>query len=1343
MTMRIRQRRCEAIVRLIQAHKIAPKRRNDFMQIDFEGMQPMKPPMKTPFSLIPQTVPVRQAQPMGNLIDGEPRVKRHQSIPRFDLFTASVTSLVLASFISLNASATLCSWKGYGGSQDISDGGNWYQNSGGYYNPNPGDDIQFNNTGSGSDCGATGNKRAYDNYGSSYFGNIIAYSCSGGMEWAGNQTACYKFENQDTLSFTATANLQNRTGPDNDLQINPVNGPVYVGNVIIYNNKWLYIYGANTLTVNGVISQSGGTSSMVAGANGATTVILKSANTFSGTTYVNNGTLQASISGTLGSSAVTLGDSGGSAGAALNLDGGLTWDGQTTTVRSGSSGTKTIANTSGTSGTATYNNSLTLNDNATLYANSSGAVTLSGSTLDLQSHTLMVDGSGNSTISGTLQNSSGSGKLVKNGSGTTTLSNTGNSYTGGTTINAGTLSISSDSNLGAVPGSLNTSSITFGAASGQGLNTVLSITADTTLNATRGITIGANGAKLDAGSHTLTISGPIVDGSGNNHLFILAAGNTTLAGNLSGTGDIVKQGSGTLTLNGANNTFGTTTANFYLDNGNVYGANNNAFGSTSGGNGAVTLGADASGNNGATTLLLTSGGISVANPINVRYYSGFNASKTIGGNNTSGTATFTGNLTLNDSVSLTAASSGTVAFNGVIQTGSAGGSPSQSVNGTPGITIVGGGTVSLGNANTYSGPTTVSAGELHVGVNNALPTGTTVTVGGSGTAGTLCLGGNNQQLASIATAGTASSQIIGNDSTSSDSQLTLTGNSTFGGIIKDVIGSGTKKVSLVFNGSGNTLTLSGANTYTGNTTISAGTLALSGSGSIANSPNITVSSGGTFDVSGLTTALTLGSGQTLKASATGANTTGTLTMGSSKGLTLSAGGLAFTAYGGGSTAPLTVASAGSLALNSASVTVTTTTALAAGTYKLIAKSGSATVTGTPGTLTVNGSGVVSGATATLQVVSGELWLYVPGVSSSGTLSAFTTTYGTASTAQSGITVSGTGLSGNLTATAPTGFQVSSDNSTYGTTATFTPSGGSASGTLYVRLAATAAVSGNYNSQNITLTSSGASTVNITTSSSGNTVSPKALSITTPTIASKPYDGAVTAGAVTVGTLSGFVGSETVTATATAVNYSSANVGTYNNVTVTYTLHNGSNGGLAANYSLASGTATGQITANATLTLSVNTNAAADLLKAKVFIAAGLDLGSAVLDSASGATLGSLSTSSTKITYTAGGTAGSDNFNCVVHDSNNVSKDVQVDVTVNNPSASTYSGNLTIRQMDSNTVRVIISGTANVQYKLQHTTSLSGNPTWTDLETFTMPSTGVTNYDLGISYGTEYYRTVLP
>ena len=65
------------------------------------------------------------------------------------------------------------------------------------------------------------------------------------------------------------------------------------------------------------------------------------------------------------------------------------------------------------------------------------------------------------------------------------------------------------------------------------------------------------------------------------------------------------------------------------------------------------------------------------------------------------------------------------------------------------------------------------------------------------------------------------------------------------------------------------LTLGSANTYGGNTTISTGTLALSGSGSIASSPAISVASGATFDVSAVTGgSCSLASGQTLKGTGT-------------------------------------------------------------------------------------------------------------------------------------------------------------------------------------------------------------------------------------------------------------------------------------------------------------------------------------------------------------------------------------------------------------------------------------------------------------------------------------------
>ena len=157
----------------------------------------------------------------------------------------------------------------------------------------------------------------------------------------------------------------------------------------------------------------------------------------------------------------------------------------------------------------------------------------------------------------------------------------------------------------------------------------------------------------------------------------------------------------------------------------------------------------------------------------------------------------------------------------------------------------------------------------------------------------------------------------------------------------------------------------------------------------------------------------------------------------------------------------------------------------------------------------------------------------PIITGATTATAFTTTYGTASATQT-FSISGSYLNNDILATAPSGFEVSSDGSTYGTTATFTQSGSSVSGSLRIRLTANAAVSGNYNAKNIILSSLGATPVNITSATIGNAVSALALSITSPSIASKIYDGNSTSGTVTSGTLTGFVGLETLTVTAVTV-----------------------------------------------------------------------------------------------------------------------------------------------------------------------------------------------------------------
>lgn len=90
------------------------------------------------------------------------------------------------------------------------------------------------------------------------------------------------------------------------------------------------------------------------------------------------------------------------------------------------------------------------------------------------------------------------------------------------------------------------------------------------------------------------------------------------------------------------------------------------------------------------------------------------------------------------------------------------------------------------------------------------------------------------------------------------------------------------------------------------------------------------------------------------------------------------------------------------------------------------------------------------------------------------------------------------------------------------------------------------------------------------------ITKKALTIAAPSIATKVYNGTTASGLVTPGTLSDLIGTETLNISATGT-YSNANAETGKTATVTYSLSNGGNGGLANNYSLANGTGTGDIT----------------------------------------------------------------------------------------------------------------------------------------------------------------------
>jgi autotransporter-associated beta strand protein len=187
-----------------------------------------------------------------------------------------------------------------------------------------------------------------------------------------------------------------------------------------------------------------------------------------------------------------------------------------------------------------------------------------------------------------------------------------------------------------------------------------------------------------------------------------------------------------------------------------------------------------------------------------------------------------------------------------------------------------GGSMSAGTATV-----TISGGTVTVGTNNFGGTTGSISTNGSAsltmTGGALYLGAggmNSVGTGSFTSSRTLSGGTVGataNWSSSLPMTLATTGGSiTFqaadaAAVARNIILSGILSSSggLIKTGNG-TLTLSGANTYTGTTAINAGTLALVEPGSISNSAVINIASGTTLDVTGRTDdALTLRSGKTL------------------------------------------------------------------------------------------------------------------------------------------------------------------------------------------------------------------------------------------------------------------------------------------------------------------------------------------------------------------------------------------------------------------------------------------------------------------------------------------------
>ncbi|HIF2892714.1 TPA: fibronectin-binding autotransporter adhesin ShdA [Salmonella enterica] len=505
----------------------------------------------------------------------------------------------------------------------------------------------------------------------------------------------------------------------------------------------------------------------------------------------------------------------------------------------------------------TINAGVDANDN-TNYELSTGLSWYVGANSARAAHgTFTVDAGSTFTVTSELDETTATSnwngsKLTKQGDGTLILSNTGNDY-GDTEIDGGILAAKDAAALGTGDVTI-AESATLALSQGTLDNNVtgegqivksgsdeLIVTGDNTYSG--GTTI--SGGTLTA-DHADSLGTGAVANSG-----VLQVGEGELENTLSGSGSLVKTGTGELTLSGDNTysggttiTGGTLTADHAdslgsgdIDNSGVLKVGEGDLENTLSGSGSLVK-------TGTGELTLSGG----------NDYSG-------------GTTIIGGTLTADHADSL---GTGAVANSGVLQVGE--GELENTLSGSGSLVKTGTGELTLSGDNSYSGGTTIIGGTLTADHADLLGTGAVAnsgvlqvgegelenTLSGSGSlvktgTGELTLSGDNSY--------SGGTTIIGGTLTADHADSLGTGAVANSGVLQvgegelenTLSGSG----SLVKTGTGE-LTLSGDNSYSGDTTIADGTLIAAnvnalGSGNIDNSGTLMLDANGAFELANITT----------------------------------------------------------------------------------------------------------------------------------------------------------------------------------------------------------------------------------------------------------------------------------------------------------------------------------------------------------------------------------------------------------------------------------------------------------------------------------------------------------